>query len=101
MIHKPNILLWLKRIVALVVTIPVVGVCLLVGSIPASGAIMSGMAFALRPTAYPNSELVATNDSGGPDGLWFRQTYKTADGIDAVVTCLSFYDHEKWETRRG
>jgi hypothetical protein len=61
--------------------IPIIGVCLLVGSIPASEAIMQQMAFALRPTEYPNSEIIATNNSGGMDSLWFRRTYKTADEL--------------------
>jgi hypothetical protein len=39
--------------------IPIIGVCLLVGSIPVSEAIMQQMAFALRPTEYPNGEIIA------------------------------------------
>lgn len=41
-------------------------------------------AYALAPSEYPNSELLEKWQSGGPDSMWDRRTYRTSDNVDEV-----------------
>ena len=79
----------LHRIMFLTSAIPALGFFSLVGSFLSSEAIMHQMALALLPAEYPNSEVVAVNNSGGTDSLWLRKTYRTTESIDAV---LAFFE---------
>ncbi|MBK8903391.1 MAG: hypothetical protein IPM53_19570 [Anaerolineaceae bacterium] len=41
-------------------------------------------AYTLAPSEYPHSELLEKWQSGGPDSMWDRRTYRTSDSVDEV-----------------
>jgi hypothetical protein len=47
------------------------------------------MAYALMPPEYPASQLKGQWQSGGPDAMWDRRTYYSADSVDNV---LAYYE---------
>ncbi len=42
----------------------------------------------LAPPEYPNGELLGSWQSGGPDMMWDRRTYRTSDSVEEVFSYM-------------
>jgi hypothetical protein len=53
--------------------------------------ISENIADSMLPPPYPNSRLVSTYRSGGPDAIWEWITYESTDKVDEVVKYMETY----------
>lgn len=72
-------------------TVPIIGACLLLADFLFVVNWAKYRAYSFAPPEYPGSELVGKWQSGGPETMWDRRTYRTSDSVNQVLTFMEEY----------